>query len=285
MSDIRRFFSESKFNAVKNDLRFLVNAVNNSYGELDFQIRPGDKINIYYKGNSLAELSFSGGLYRVKVHSKFNLKKAVSNDPSKRFSDYEFREDKSGQYVTARVEPKLIYAFLQKKVLETLMSSIKKVNNGEEIGFEQSLITDNLNRQEYIIIDRQVGGGGIDGMLDLLALRQVAPQKYNLEAIEVKLGNNKELSKKVFTQLDDYVKAIEDNVEGFKHCYQQNYAQKKALGLFPSHWADSIEIQDNVTGKIAVGSYLQIGEKYIKDLRSNIPDNPYDIVQFKHIIC
>jgi hypothetical protein len=272
-----------KFEVFKKDLGFLTKAVKNSQGELDFQIRPGNKINIYYKGNSLADLSFRNGLYKVKVHKKFELKKALKKDKFKRFSDYEFGEE--GQfYDTARVEPKLIYAFLQKEVLKALMSSIKCVNNGEEIGFEQSLMTDNFYRSEYIIIDRQVGGGGMPGMLDLLALKQVNPGKYQFEAVEVKLGNNVELRKDVFGQIDRYVKAIVNNLESFKSCYERNYAQKKALGLFPSDWADSIEITDKVEGKIIVGSYYGIGVEYIKDLYKNFPDMPYAVKQLRNMI-
>jgi hypothetical protein len=282
MSEIKRYFSEEKFSSVTKDIGFLITAVINSHGELDFQIRPGNKINIYYKGNSLAEISFNKNLYKIKVHNKFGLEKAAAKDPLKRFSAYEFIEE--GDYVSVLVDRELIYAFLQKKVLNYLMSEIKVINNGEEISFEQSLITDNLNRPEYIIIDRQVGGGGMSGILDLLALRQTSTGKYHLEAVEVKLGNNKELRKDVFEQIDRYVKAIVENFQAFKLCYEKNYAQKKALGLFPKDWIDSIEILENVTGKIVVGSYYQIGGKYKDELQTNFPDMPYSFHQFRNLI-
>ncbi|NLI11422.1 MAG: hypothetical protein GX425_02060, partial [Peptococcaceae bacterium] len=37
-----------------------------------------------------------------------------------------------------------------------IRSRIKAINNGEEITFEQMIITDNMDREDLIIIDRQV---------------------------------------------------------------------------------------------------------------------------------
>ena len=282
MSGIKRYFSSEVFKIVSSELGFLIDAVNKSQGELDFQIRPDNKINIYYKGNSLAEISIRRDFYKIKVHHKFCLKEALMKDPSKRFDQYSL-ESKNG-YDSVSVARNLIHPCLQKKVLNSLMSKIKEVNNGEEINFEQSLMTDNLNRTDYIIIDRQVGGGGMPGMLDLLALREVSPGKYQLEAIEVKLGNNKELKKDVYSQLDRYVKAISSNHKSFKLCYEKNYEQKKALGLFEESCLESIEISGNVSGKIVVGSYCQIGLKYRSELRSNYPDSLYDVQLFENLI-
>jgi hypothetical protein len=282
MTDIKRYFSDAVFDEVKGDLSFLVKTVNDSDGELDFQIRPNNKINIYYKGNSLAELTCGRGNYRIKVHNKFGLRKALEDDPAKRFDNHDIK--RVGDYDTVLVESQLIHPCLQKKVLTSLMGKIKEVNNGEEIGFEQSLMTDNLYRPEYIIIDRQVGGGGMPGMLDLLALRRESEGKYHLEAVEVKLGNNKELNKAVFSQIDRYVQAIEKNFDAFKRCYELNYTQKRALGLFPTDWEPSIEIVQDVKGLIVVGSYFQIGEKAIEKLHQHHPDMPYQVRQFRNTI-
>ena len=45
MTDIKKYFSDAVFDDVKGDLSFLVKTVNDSDGELDFQIRPNNKIN------------------------------------------------------------------------------------------------------------------------------------------------------------------------------------------------------------------------------------------------
>jgi len=49
----------------------------------------------------------------------------------------------------------------QKKYLDKLFSNIKEVNYSEEITFEQMLITDNSDRSDLIIIDRQVTETGM----------------------------------------------------------------------------------------------------------------------------
>lgn len=282
MQEIKRYFKDAKLVAVENDLGFLIDAVRKSHGELDFQIRPNDKINIYYKGNRLAEISIGDSYYTVSVHERFELENAVKKDRLRRFSDYEFK--KNSEYVSVNVSRDLIHAFLQSSVLKFLMSKIKEVNNGEEIGFEQSLITDNLYRPDYIFIDRQVGGGGVPGMLDLLALRRMESGKYQFEAVEVKLGNNKELIDKVFFQIERYVVAIKENIGTFIKCYEKNYEQKKKLGLFPNEWDDNIEIEEMVTGKIVVGSYARIGEEYIGKLKKQHPNMPFSVQQFVNII-
>ena len=162
-----------------------------------------------------------------------------------------------------------------------LKANIKKVNYGEEIAFEQTLMTDNLGRKDFIIIDRQVQGGGLPGRMDLLAVKKNPNGKYSLLVLEVKLGNNKELEGEVLGQLDKYVSAINKNFSDFKECYEKNYAQKKELGLLPKG-PKLIEIDGEVEGKIVVGSYSKIGKEAITKLKEL--NDKYSIQQFSHII-
>lgn len=290
MAKIKRYFSEKQFMNVKNDMSFLTNAVVNSCGELDFQIRPGNKINLYYKGNSLAQITCNNNSYRVSVNKKFGLKEVIKEfidkDKLKRFDSYknfcEADENKNEPgYDSVSVDRNLIHPLLQKSTLEALMSNIKKVNNGEEIDFEQSLMTDNLFRPDYILIDRQVGGGSLGKkMLDLLALRRTGNEEYQLEVVEVKLGNNKELRGDVIGQTENYVNSIKSDLDNFRFCYEKNYEQKKSLGLFPDSWSEKISIGKEVSGKIVVGYYSGILGRYMENLKNECLKKSFDLQIF-----
>ncbi|MBU1117318.1 MAG: hypothetical protein KKE09_19520 [Bacteroidetes bacterium] len=285
MKSISRYFSEDSLSQVKKDLFFLLKSTRESNGEIDFQIRPGNKFNLYYKGNSLAEVAVRKDNYQIKIHREFQMAEALAKDPKKRF--YPSLITKRGEYDLISVGSISIHACLQKKVINHLAVRIKKVNNGEEIAFEQSLITDNLDRPDFLIIDRQVCGGGIPGIIDLLALKKNHDNRWSFVVVEVKLGNNKELSGSVYDQLDRYVKAIRANFPAFKECYEKNYIQKKELRLLSLELPDNIEIDNIVNGMIVVGSYSKIGERAIRELSKKHPDMEYHICQFSNlmVIC
>lgn len=266
---IQRFISDKKFNCFFNELSFLAKKIRDSQGELDLQLR-GDYLNVYYKGNSLAKVTIKSNSFQIETHIKFKLAEAILKDKQKRFL-VESVKTAYDNNVIEITDPTLFEKFFQKSIIDALAKEIKNVNNGEEITFEQSIMTDNIDNDKLIIIDRQVGGGGMPGMLDLLALKQVESGKYKFAVLEVKLGNNPELKSDVAGQLNRYVTAIENNFNNFKECYEKNYAQKKSLGLFPSTFPNTITIEPGVIGKILVGSYSKIAEKQIDELLTNNP--------------
>lgn len=287
MDEIKRYLSENRFDNFKKDIATgrnpLIDTIRNSGGELDLQFRPKNKLNIYYKGNSLAGVEVQVKNYVVKIHEKFKPIHSADKDDGKRFPENRFKKiDKN--YYKIKLERGELLNFFQKNIIESLSANIKSVNNGEEITFEQSLITDNLDCEDIIIIDRQVGGGGIEGMLDLLALKKTNSGKYKFVVLEVKLGNNKDLEGKVVGQIIDYMNSIRNNIKTFKKCYETNYAQKKEIGLFPDYFPDSITIDDKVDGKIVVGLYSKIGEQYINKLTKKYPawKKGINIIQFKN---
>lgn len=287
MDEIKRYLSENRFDNFKRDIATgrnpLIDTIRNSGGELDLQFRPENKLNIYYKGNSLAEIEVQVNNYVVKIHEKFKPINSADKDDGKRFPENRFNKiDKN--YYKIKLERGELLKFFQKKIIESLSANIKSVNNGEEITFEQSLITDNLDCEDIIIIDRQVAGGGIEGMLDLLALKKTSSGNYKFVVLEVKLGNNKDLKGKVVKQIESYMGSIRNNIKLIKECYETNYAQKKEIGLFPDYFPDSITIDDKVDGKIVVGLYSKIGEQYIKKLTKEYPEwkKGINIIQFKN---
>ena len=117
------------------------------------------------------------------------------------------------------------------------------------------LITDNLNRKDFIMIDRQVTETGMDAKLDLLALRKGKGNQFCFEVIEVKLGNNKELSLDVGEQLSRYTKHIKSNIKDWIHCYKEVYGQLKTLRLLDKLPWKEIEIGQEVKGLVVVGGY------------------------------
>jgi len=119
------------------------------------------------------------------------------------------KKDLAGGYVLFVVKSDQLHPLFQKKHLGEFCSRIKAINNGEEITFEQMIITDNMDRGDLIIIDRQVTDEQLRlKRMDLLALKQVEARKFGFLVIEVKLGNSPELREKVAEQLDFYVSHI-----------------------------------------------------------------------------
>ncbi|MBI9037821.1 MAG: hypothetical protein JEY97_06775 [Bacteroidales bacterium] len=269
---IKRYFSHDNLKRIKKDFNFLIKFVNKSFGEFDFAIRD-NYFNIYYKGNSLAKVEFKKNeLYKITINNKFFgktkfFKKTKADNPK-------FYTKKSGNnYISLILTKKQLHPFFQKKHILEFASRIKKVHNGEEIDFEQSLITDNLNRKKIIFIDRQVTDTILKrNRLDLLALKQIEGNKYKFLVSEVKLGNNKELKNKVASQLDKYLKHVKTNFIDYKKCYEIQFTQKKELGLIEIPTINKIEIIKPVEGIIIVGGYSGIAKKQMSELRAAFPN-------------
>ena len=256
--NIHRYFSKSKLQRIKNDFKFLIKLINSSYGEFDFAIR-NNYFNIYYKGNSLAKIEpKKDDLYKISINAKFF-------DGTKADNSIFYTSKRNNNIVLTN---KQLHRFFQRKHLTELASRIKKVHNGEEIDFEQSLITDNLNKEKVIIIDRQITDYILKRKrLDLLALVQKERNKYQFLVMEVKLGNNSELKNKVASQLDEYLKHIQSNFDDYKKCYEIHFEQKKELGLIDIPKSKNIEIVKPVKGIILVGGYSGIAKKQIDELK------------------
>ena len=162
-------------------------------------------------------------------------------------------------------------------------SRIKLVNNGEEIGFEQALITDNINNENFIIIDRQITDSDLKGKrLDLLALKYLEGNKFQFVVVEVKLGNNPELKEEVAKQLDVYINHINNHFKEYKSCYEQNYAQKRILDLIKKPIFPNIEIVLPVKGLVVVGGYSGLANKQLTILKQNHPG--LDITHFEYVL-
>ena len=262
---IKRYLSDSNLQRLIRDFGFLADTIRQSYGELDLSLRNG-YFNLYYKGNSLAKVVFKpSGNYEVLVHAKFLSETGIRGD--KRFKPVKRRD-----YFQITVQHKHLRAFFQSKYLKKLCANIKKVHYGEEIAFEQSLITDNLSREDIIFIDRQVTDPGLQRKrIDLLALSQVKGGQYRFMVVEVKLGNNLELRQQVSKQIAQYISHIEKYFKDYKECYKRHFAQKKQFGLIDMPKTSSIEIIPGVKGLIIVGGYSKIGSAMIRDLKKSCP--------------
>ncbi|NLA62260.1 MAG: hypothetical protein GX857_03420 [Bacteroidales bacterium] len=271
---IKRYFSTLNLKRVKDDFKFLVKLINSSYGEFDFAIRD-NSFNIYYKGNSLAKVEpKKNDTYSVKIHKKF-FDESKANNPT-----YYSSKKTTANYIVVVLNKKQLRPFFQRVHLNNFASLIKKVNYGEEINFEQMLITDNQNRSDFIYIDRQVNIKG--KMLDLLALKQVSGNKFKFLTIEVKLGNNPDLKDYVASQLDGYVNHIKDHFDEYKYCYEKQFEQKRELGLLEELMFNTIEIVNPVEGVVVVGGYSGLAKQNIKILKDSYPD--IDVIHFTHEI-
>lgn len=279
MKTINRVISKENLNRFVIDFKNIIKIVNNSKGELDLAIRD-DYINLYFKGNSLAKIEFlKGGRYRVIILKKFF--EGTKADHSDFYEQKRFQ----GEYVSIVLSAdKPPIRFLQKAHINQFCAKIKKVNYGEEIIFEQALITDNQGRKDLIIIDRQVSDKKLGGKrLDLLALKQLDADlnRYHFLIMEVKLGKNPELNKDVAAQLNGYVEHITEHFEDYKECYQRQFIQRKAMGLNSLEYFSEIIIDKPVRGIVVVGGYSKMAEKSIEELKSHYPDIDVKLFEYK----
>jgi hypothetical protein len=259
---INRTFSPMTFNEIQKDFRFLFPLIQKYYGEIEFSIR-NDYFNLYYKGNSLSKVRFvKKGSYEISIHKKFF-------EGSKAQSDDRFDFKQKGDHFQDTLTVSKLHPFFQKSHIDDLCSRIRVVNNGEEINFEQSIITDNIDNPDFFIIDRQVTDRDLQlKRMDLLALRRIENGTYRFVVLEVKLGKNKELTHAVAGQLSLYVDHIKKFFPDYAECFEKNYEQKIELGLlsFPNR---TIKIDRNdVDGLVVVGGYSKIANKYISILKS-----------------
>lgn len=263
---IKRFFSDENFERVKKDFQFLSKFIQSSCGEYDLSIRE-NYFNLYYKGYSIGKIEPKRDkIYMVSIHSNFFSGTKADN------AKYYKSKKSSGQYYILQLDTEHLHPFFQKKHLSEFASNVKKEPSGE-IGFEQSILTDNLNRNSIIFIDRQITDTELKRKrLDLLALKRVNDNKYQFQLLEIKLGNNNELKGDVAEQLDWYVNHVKAHFLEYKECYEKHYIQKKGLGLFKKPAYKEIEIIEPVVGKIIVGGYSGMANPRIKTLESKYPN-------------
>jgi len=264
---INRYFNPTNFRRMKDDFKFLLKMIKNKdyRGEFGLALRD-NYFNIYYKGKSLTKVDFGKKyLYKITINSKFFSDTGADKD--KRFFDTKKRK---GTYFEIGLDRKRLHPFFQKKYINQFISNIREVNNGEEIALEQVIITDNLDREDIIIIDRQIADKDFKKRMDLLALCQVKKNKneYSFCVIEVKLGNNPELKDKVAIQLNEYISHIDKNFDDYKCCYEKQYEQKKDLGLISIPKYKSVKIVRLVKGLIVVVGYSGIAKAQIAQLKS-----------------
>jgi hypothetical protein len=258
---IKRSINADRFSNVVADTAFLVERIREERGELDLRLRD-NYFNLYYKGNSMAKVEVMPGDsgYMVSIHRKFTERVDT-------FAEYKALTG----YTKKKVKRTELWRALSKTALKRIASSIKRVNWGEEVTFEQMLITDNPPRPEFMIIDRQVTGGALGlKRLDLLALKRVRAgrNEYKFTILEVKLGNNLELEGDVLTtQLRPYIKTLTDHLADFAQCYEETYRQMRAMGLLDTAMPSEITIVGPVEGMIVVGGYSGIAKAAIKKLR------------------
>ena len=262
---IKRYFKDMYFNKIETDFAFLVQIIHDFKGELELAFRE-NYFNLYYRGNSAAKIVLKNDdYYEIIINKKFY--------PECLKRDSRFSPRKAGAYNQILIKSDLLHAFFQKRYLQELFAKIKKINYSEELIFEQMIITDNLDRENIIIIDRQITDKKLNQKrIDLLALKQVREDEFNFVVLEVKMGNNPELKSKVAEQVENYVNHIKNNFQDYKSCYEKQYLQKKRLGLIKKPKWDSISIILDVYGLVIVGGYSGIAKEQIKELKQKYPN-------------
>ncbi|MBM4146206.1 MAG: hypothetical protein FJ240_08030 [Nitrospira sp.] len=141
-------------------------------------------------------------------------------------------------------------------------------------------MTDNIGRDDFIIIDRQILDKTDRTKMDLLALVKQTDSNYQFCVIEVKLGNNPELKGHVITQLKGYTARIEQNFKAYKKCYELNFKQKQELGLFDRDL--NVSIIPGVEGIVVILGYSGLAKKSIATLKDKDPS--VKILHLKNVI-
>ncbi|MCB2292654.1 hypothetical protein LGK95_03770 [Clostridium algoriphilum] len=269
---IKRYLNDTNLIRLMQESGFLLKNIINSEGELILCLRE-NYFNIYYRGNSLAKVSFkSENKYTVDIHSKF-IPTELINDP-----------DFSNKYKVLTIKGKeTIYRFnieqceLRKLLQKTYIASIKekiiKVGYKEELEFQHLIMSDNILNEKDCLIDIQITDKYANGKrMDLMGLKQIDGNLYRMVIMEVKLGNNEELKEKVYRQIKDYSDHVKKYFTCYKHTYEEQYRQLKQLGLLPSYKYETIVIDDEIEEMIIVGRYLAKAQKQITELIINHPD-------------
>ncbi len=267
---IKRYFSEDVFSHVKADFTFLIDKILQSGFEYDLQIRD-NYFNLYYKGNSLGKISYNSrtDLYKIEIHKKF-----INSKIRERF------KPKEGTYLTFMLPREQLHPLFSSQNLSSMAHKVKEVYYQEETTFEQMIMTDNVNRSDLIIIDRQIVDKTVRTRMDLLALAQKEGNDYQFCVIEVKLGNNSELRGDVLSQLKRYIQRISSNFEDYKKCYKLNFRQKQELRLLDSDLR--VNIVPDVIGVIVVSGYSGIAQKNVAELKQRDPS--IKVLHLKNII-
>jgi hypothetical protein len=144
------------------------------------------------------------------------------------------------------------------------------------------LITDNLERNDLILIDRQVTDTKLKRRrMDLLALKQTQGNQYQFLVLEVKMGNNPELKDRVANQVSIYVDHINEYFLAYKACYEKHFSQKKKMGIFTKPDWDEIKIVPGVKGTIIVGGYSVIAKDQVAALKASYPNLAVQSFEYK----
>ena len=262
---IKRYFSDECFQRIENDFGFLSGILKGFYGEIELSFRE-NYFNLYYRGNSVAKVKLKkDGHYDITIHKKF-CSKSIEDD--RRFSAIPAKE-----YKIFNVQSNLLRSFFQKRNLDGILANIKDENYSEELAFEQILITDNFDRKDIIVIDRQITDAKLDRKrMDILALKQVQENNYSFLVLEVKMGNNPELKANVAEQISSYMRHVQDNFPEYKYCYEKQYEQKKRLGLISTPQWQQIIIVPEVGGLVVVGVYSGVAREQISELKKAYPN-------------
>jgi len=275
---IKRFISDREaFKDIKNDFKFLVDKIKKSGFEYDLQIRD-NYFNLYYKGNSIGKIAYkkNSGQYEITIHHQFVNNKIIDKFADDKTKEIASSDSKKKGYLKFTIRRSKLHPFFSTQNLNSISIKVKKVNFQEEIIFEQMLITDNANREDFIIIDRQVIDKDSKTKMDLLALKKTKDNDYQFCIIEVKLGNNPELEGDVIFQLKGYVDRIEKRFADYKKCYEQNFIQKRELKIIDK--PTEIKIVRDVIGAVVVIGYSGLARQSIKKLKRKDPS--FKVIQF-----
>jgi len=265
---IVRSINDKHFDRFLKDFKFLFSRIRDEKGELDLRLR-NDYFNLYYKGNSLAKVRVEKVPYKIMINSKF------THEGLGKISD----SNTDSQYYTYSVSPDYLHSFFSKVNIQKSLAAIKKEHYNEELSLEQMLIADNLNRNDFFVIDRQVQGGALGGSrIDLLALRRQLPEQgndYQFLIIEIKLGNNPELYEKVGVQLKKYKDIFIDHFDEFKECYERTYYQMKQTGVLSAPSFETVNIVLPVDACVVVFGYPGKARDALDSLSEKYSSIPY----------
>jgi hypothetical protein len=260
----KRYISDDDLSReIETVFKFLIRKIINSGYECDLQLRD-NYFNLYYRGNNLANVSYcqGGNGYEIKIHHKF-----VDDEMKKMFRHREQR-----RYLIFMIPQKQLRTFFSNRYLNKMCQKIREIYFQEEVTFEQMIMTDNVNREDFIIIDRQVVKSRM--RIDLLALVKKEGADYQFCVIEVspfgenhqEQGRQSVLTRRHQVRLDHLLRQLQLSTRQQVYSHPHPRAQMRGklhLALIPYQ---CLSISNNMVRQVSMLLYQGPKRRLHQDL-------------------
>lgn len=234
-------------------------------GDIDIQFRE-NYINLYYKGSSLIMFKWKSSVdYNVNISEAYFHPVSPASMLRTPFK-YTGKNKKMRSYNFDEESIKLIKKNF-KEIVDQLKRNIRYLGKGKENAFEQIFIENNSRFSQgkipgFIILDRQVVVKGLD-RLDLISISKLPNEnRYRLNLIELKYGEDRRIPNVHDEQLKKYYDAFLCDYGNIVKVYEKIIRQKKAIDRWPYGNSEEFQISEDPLTMRKVAVFGNIDEKH-----------------------